>query len=68
MLCVEGQKLKNDLADASTRFSDHAPVEARKIQIAERLEIERLHLAQQEALSAFTKHVEKCSVCSQEGR
>jgi len=39
MLCEEGQKLKDDLANASIRFSDHAPVEAKQIQIAERLEI-----------------------------
>jgi hypothetical protein len=67
MLCEEGQKLKNDLADASLRFSDSAPGEAKQILIAERLEVERLHLAQQEALSAFTRHIERCPVCSQQG-
>jgi hypothetical protein len=67
MLCEEGQKLKDDLGNASIRFSDHAPVELKQILIAERLEIERLHLAQQEALSAFRQHVERCSVCSQQG-
>jgi hypothetical protein len=67
MLCEEGQKLKDDLANASISFSNHASPEAKQIQIAERLEIERLYLAQQEALSAFTKHVERCAVCSQQG-
>lgn len=66
MLCKEGQKLKDDLADASVRFSDCAPVKRKWTALAERLEVEKLQLAQQEALSAFTQHVEKCSVCSQE--
>jgi hypothetical protein len=67
MLCQEGRKLKDDLADASIRFSDYAPVGARELLIADRLEAERLHLAQQEALSAFRQHVEKCPVCSHQG-
>jgi hypothetical protein len=67
MLCEQGHKLKDDLADASIRFSDCASREARQIVIPERLEVERLHLAQQDALNAFIQHVEKCTVCSQRG-
>ena len=66
MLCEEGQKLKDDLADASIRFSDYAPPEAKQMLVTERLEVERLHLAQQEALSAFIQHVESCPICSQQ--
>jgi hypothetical protein len=68
MLCEKGQRLKEELADASTHFSDRAPVKAKRMLIAERLEIERLQLSQQEALSAFRQHVESCPVCSQQGR
>jgi hypothetical protein len=67
MLCEKGQKLKEDLAKASIRFSDHAPRKGKRKLIAERLEVERLHLAQQDALNAFTHHVEWCSVCTQLG-
>jgi len=67
MLCETGQKLKDDFASASTRFSDSAPATGKRMPIAARLEIEKLQLAQQDALSAFRQHVEGCSVCSQRG-
>ena len=56
MLCEEGHKLKVDLAGASIRLSsDYAPREARLI--PERLEVERLHLAQHDTLNDFIQHV-----------
>jgi len=58
MLCERGQKLKDDFAQASIRFSDSAPIKPTKSSIAERLEVEKLQLAQQDALSAFRQHVE----------
>lgn len=67
MLCETGQKLKDDLAAASTRFSDSAPVNRKHAPLGKRLEIEKLQLAQQETLSAFTRHVEGCPVCSMKG-
>jgi hypothetical protein len=51
MLCEKGQKLKDDFAQASTRFSDSAPVKKKQTSMAERIEIEKLQLAQQDALS-----------------
>jgi hypothetical protein len=65
VLCDEGQKLKDILADASTRFSDFPAAEVKQMPMPDRLEAERLHLEQQEALSAFTRHVETCLVCDQ---
>jgi len=67
MLCETGQKLKNDLAAASTRFSDSAPVGVKRRSVGERLEIEKLQLAQQQTLSAFRQHVEDCPICGQQG-
>ncbi len=65
MFCEEGQKLKDDLADASTRYSNSASSEVKELPPIDRLKAEKLHLEQQEALSAFTRHVEMCSVCGQ---
>jgi len=67
MLCEKGQKFKDNFAQASIQFSDSAPVKPKKTSMAERLEVERLQLAQQDALSAFRKHLESCPVCSQRG-
>jgi hypothetical protein len=50
MLCEEGQKLKDGRANASIRFSDHAQVQAKRMPISERIEVESLHPAQQEPL------------------
>jgi len=65
MFCAAGQKLKDDMAVASTRFSDSAPVDAKRRSIGNRLEIEKLQLAHQETLRAFRQHVEDCPICSQ---
>jgi hypothetical protein len=65
MLCDEGQKLKDILADASIRFSDFPAADVKQMPMPDRLEAERLHFEQQEALSAFTRHVETCLVCGQ---
>lgn len=66
MLCEEGQRLKADLAYASVRFSDLAEVDVKQLSTPERLRAEQLHLKQQEALNAFTRHVDMCSVCNQQ--
>ena len=55
------------IAQASIQFSDSAPVKPTKRSMAERLEIERFQLAQQDTLSAFRQHVESCPVCRQQG-
>jgi hypothetical protein len=65
MLCAEGQKLKDDLANASGRFSDHAKLAVKQMSTPDRLKAEQLHSEQQDALLAFTRHVETCSVCGQ---
>jgi hypothetical protein len=68
MLCELGQKLRDDLANASVRFSDYPEVGMKQMPGLARLKAEKLHLEQQEALSAFTRHVETCPVCSQQRR
>ena len=65
MLCEEGRKLNDILAEASTRFSDYPAADVKQMPMADRLKAEKLHLEQQEALSAFTRHVEACSACSE---
>ena len=65
MLCAEGQKLKDILAEASTRFSDYPAADVKEMPVPDRLQAEKLHLEQQEALNAFTRHVETCLVCGQ---
>ena len=66
MLCELGQKLKDDLADSSLRFSDYPEVGVKHVSGPARLKAENLHIEQQEALGAFTRHVEACPVCSEE--
>ena len=65
VFCEVGQKLKDDLVAASTRLSDHATAGKRKARIADRLQTEKLNIEHQDAVSAFSRHVEACSVCSQ---
>ena len=65
MLCAEGEKLKDVLADASSLFSNQASVDVRELPVRNRLQAENLHVKQQEALRAFTQHVETCSVCNE---
>ena len=67
MLCELGNKLKDLAAEASTRFSDFASIEMKQLPAIDRLKAEKLHVEQQEALGAFTRHVESCSVCGQKG-
>ena len=65
MLCGEGQRLRDRLADASARFSDYPEAGVKQMPERDRLKAEKLHVEQQEALTAFTQHVETCSVCDQ---
>jgi hypothetical protein len=67
MLCKEGNELKDKLAEASSRFIDYAALNDESL-VAERLIAEKLHTEQQNALSAFTRHVESCSTCGKESR
>jgi hypothetical protein len=66
MLCGEGQRLRDNLADASARFSDYPEPGVKQMPERDRLKAEQLHIEQQEALTAFAKHVETCSVCDEE--
>jgi hypothetical protein len=66
MLCGEGQRLRDSLADASARFSDYPEPGVKQMPERDRLKAEQLHVEQQEALTAFTQHVETCPVCDQE--
>jgi len=66
MLCEQGQRLKADLADASARFSDLAEVDVKQVSTPDRLRAEQLHVEQQNALHAFTQHVDLCAVCNQQ--
>ena len=66
MLCEQGQRLKADLADASARFSDLAEVDVKQLSTPNRLRAEQLHVEQQNALHAFTQHVDLCAVCNQQ--
>jgi hypothetical protein len=66
MLCEEGQRLKADLAGASARFSDLAEPDVKQLSTADRLRAEQLHVEQQDALHAFTQHVDLCPVCNQQ--
>jgi hypothetical protein len=65
VFCEVGQKLKDELVAASTRLSDHATAGKRKARIADRLQTEKLNIEHQDAVSAFSRHVEACSVCNQ---
>jgi hypothetical protein len=44
VLCDEGQKLKDILADASTRFGDFPAADVKQMPMPDRLEAERPHL------------------------
>ena len=66
MLCELGQKLKDELVAASTRLSDRATAGKKKVRVADRLETEKLNTGHQDAISAFSQHVEECSVCNPE--
>jgi len=68
VLCEAGQKLLDDLGAASTRLSDRATAGKRKARIADRLQTERLNAEHQDAIRAFSRHVEACSVCNQTQR
>jgi hypothetical protein len=68
MLCEVGQKLKDDLVAASTRLSDRATLGKKKMRIPDRLQAEQLNLEHQKAVSAFSQHLEECSVCNEPKR
>ena len=53
MLCEEGQKLKDFLADASIRFSDYPAADVKQMPVPDRLQAEKHHLEQQEASPCF---------------
>jgi len=65
VFCEVGQKLKDELVAASTRLSDSATAGKKKVRVADRLQTEKLNIDHQNAVSAFSRHVETCSVCSQ---
>jgi hypothetical protein len=65
VFCEVGQKLKDELVAASTRLSDSATAGKKKVRVADRLQTEELNIEHQNAVSAFSRHVETCSVCSQ---